>query len=165
MDFRSLMPFGRSTLARAGSDADPFSSLRREMDRLFEDFSRGMPMALAPAAQGFLTPKINVSETSGGIELTADLPGVDQKDIELDLTENVLTLKASHQEEKQDKDEQKQYHVFERSSGTFMRRLALPFEADEQAVEASFQNGVLKVFVPRRAEPEKPAKKIEIKSG
>lgn len=162
MDFRSLMPFGRAPLIRPG-EGDPFTSLRREMERLFEDFSRGG--AVGPVGQGFLTPKVNIAETEKGLELTADLPGVDQKDIDLDLTDNVLTLKARHQQEKQEKDEKRQFHLVERSTGTFMRQLQLPFEADDQSVEASFQNGVLKVFVPRRAAAEKPAKRIEIKAG
>ncbi len=155
MDFRSLMPLGRGD----------FTSLRREMDRLFEDFSRGVPAPLAQMAQGFLAPKINVAETEKGLEVTADLPGVDQKDIELDLTANVLTLKAEHEERNEESDEKRQYHLVERSSGTFLRRLEVPFEADDQNVDASFQNGVLKVFVPRRAEPEKQARRIEIKAG
>ena len=150
MDFRSLMPFARTPLIRPG-EGDPFTSLRREMERLFEDFSRGTPGQAGPMGQGFLSPRVNVAETEKGLELTAR---VDQKDIDLDLTDNLLTLKARHRQEKEEKDEKRQFHLVERSTGTFMRQLQLPFEADDQNVEASFQNGVLKVFVPRRAEPE-----------
>jgi HSP20 family protein len=77
----------------------------------------------------------------------------------------VLTLKAEHKTEKEEKDEKKQYHLVERSRGTYLRRFALPFEVDEDKVEANFDKGILKVSVPRSARPEKAARKIEIKAG
>lgn len=166
MDFKSLLPFGRATdIARTGTDADPFVSLRREMDRMFDDFSRGwgMPSATMPAS--FLSPKVDVAETDKGLELTAELPGVDYKDIDLDLTDGVLTLKAEHKEEKDETDEKKQYHLVERSTGTFLRRFALPFTPDTDKIEATFDKGLLKVMVPRATPPDKPANKIEIKAA
>jgi HSP20 family protein len=79
MDFKLPMPFGRSTrLARAGSD-DPFTSFRREMDRLFEDFNRGWAAPTTFGTSEFLSPKVNIAETDKGLEITADLPGIDQK--------------------------------------------------------------------------------------
>ena len=114
---------------------------------------------------GFLSPKVNVAETDKGLELTADLPGVDQKDIDLDLVDGVLTIKAEHREEKDERDDKKQYHLVERSYGTFLRRFVLPFEADQDKVEASFDKGVLKVFVPRQENEAKQARKIAIKNG
>ena len=93
------------------------------------------------------------------------MPGVDQKDIDLDLSEGVLTLKAEHMEDKEEKDENQRYHVVERAYGTFVRRFALPFEPDTERVEASFDNGVLRVWIPRSPEAEKRSRKIDIKSG
>ena len=163
MDFKSLLPFGRSTaLSRAATDTDPFTSFRREMDRLFDDFTRGWA-APATFATGLLSPKVNVAETDKGLEITADLPGIDQKDIEISLTGDILTLKAEHKAEKEEEDEKKQYHLVERSFGTFMRRFELPFEADTDKVEASFDKGVLKISVPRSAAAEEQVKKIPIK--
>lgn len=166
MDFKSLIPFGRSTgLARGDGDFDPFLSLRREMDRMFDDFSRGWSLPSPASSNGFLSPRVDVAETDKGLEVTAELPGIDQKDIELDIADNVLTLKAERATEKEEKDEKKHYHLVERSHGSYMRRFALPFEADPDKVEASFDKGVLKVFVPRSPEAEKHVKKIAIKAS
>lgn len=166
MDLRSLIPFSRSAApSRPGVDYDPFTAMRREMDRMFEDFGRGVPALSQSFGNGFLSPKVDVAETATGLEVTAELPGVDQKDIELDLTDGVLTLRASHASEKEEKDEGKRYHLVERSTGTYLRRFALPFPADEDKVEASFDKGVLKIVVPKAANAEKPAKKIEVKGS
>jgi HSP20 family protein len=165
MDYKSLIPFGRSSsLARSG-ETDPFTNMRREMDRMFDDFTRDWPLSLRSGGSAFLSPKVNIAETDKGLELTAELPGIDQKDIELDLSEGVLTLKAEHKIEKEEKDEARRYHLVERSYGTFLRRFALPFEADQDRIEASFDKGVLKVTIPRAPHAEKQGKKIAIKGN
>lgn len=166
MDLKTLSPFGLATdLARPGADVDPFVSLRREMDRMFADFARGWGAPTTTMPASFLAPRVDVAETDKGLELTAELPGVDYKDIDLDLTDGVLTLKAEHREEKDETDEKKQYHLVERATGTFLRRFALPFAPDVDKIEATFEKGLLKVMVPRAAPPEKPANKIEIKAA
>ncbi len=163
MDFRSLIPFGRgSSLSRPGDD--PFSAMRREMDRLFDDFSRGFP-SLGSFGNGFLSPKVDVAETDKGLEITAELPGIAEKDITLDLADGLLTLKAEHKAESQKKDEKKQYHVIERSQGTFLRQFAVPFETDAAKAEAKFEKGVLHIFVPRTGPLAKPANRIAIKGS
>jgi len=90
---------------------DPFTSFRREIDRLFEDFNRGWAAPTTFGTSEFLSPKVNIAETDKGLEVTADLPGIDQKDIEISLSDDVLTLKAEHKAEKEEKDEKKQYHL------------------------------------------------------
>ncbi len=162
MTIKSLIPFGFGAMPTRGTD--PFGDLRREMDRLFDEFSKGWTLP-ATAEMGFLTPKVDVSETDAGLEMTAELPGIDEKDIELDITDGVLTLKAKREAEKEEKDEAKKYHLVERSSGTYLRRFPLPFVPLDDEVEATFDKGVLKVVVPRRAEAEKPATKIEVKAA
>ncbi|MCF1502971.1 Hsp20/alpha crystallin family protein [Afifella sp. H1R] len=162
MDFRSMIPFGRQTALTRGPETDPFLAMRREMDRLFDDFTRDWSAPANPAAGGFLSPKVDVAETETGLELTAELPGIDEKDIELDLTDGVLTLKAENKVEREEKDEKKQYHLVERSYGTFMRRFALPFEPKADEVTASFDKGVLKVTVPRAKELEAKGRKITV---
>jgi HSP20 family protein len=168
MDFRSLTPFGRAAVSTRG-DADPFQTMRREMDRLFEDMTRGMfPAGLgspASGAAGFLAPRVDVSETAEGLDIVADLPGIDQKDIELDVADDVLTLKASHTAEKKEDDDKRHYHVVERTSGTYLRRFALPFPVDEDRIAATFDKGVLKVSVPRAADDVKQSRRIEIKGA
>ena len=78
-DFRSIIPFRRTGLARGGYD--PFTGFREEMDRLLEDFGRGLPAAFTTEKGGFLVPKVDVAETEAGLELTAELPGFDEKDV------------------------------------------------------------------------------------
>ncbi|MCS6891345.1 MAG: Hsp20/alpha crystallin family protein [Rhodovarius sp.] len=156
MALPSLFSFGR------GGDADPLVSLRREMDRMFQEMTRGFP---AMTAAGFLSPKVNLVETEAGLELTAELPGVKQEDIKLDLTQDVLTLEASTASEKEEKDEKRQYHLIERSSGTFLRRFVLPFEPEPDKVTASFESGVLKVVLPRPAQAKKTSNRIPIQGG
>ena len=77
MDFKSLVPFGRTGgLSRAGADTDPFTAMRREMDRLFDGFTRDWSAPATLSQGGFLTPRVNVSETDKGLEMTAELPGI-----------------------------------------------------------------------------------------
>jgi HSP20 family protein len=168
MDLKSLIPFGRTGLSRGPAEFDPFATMRRDIDRVFDEFTRdlGRDWALpAFRGNGFLTPRVDVAETDTGLELTADLPGVDPKDISLDLADGVLTLKASTETQKDEKDDAKHYHLVERASGTFMRRFALPFAPDTGKVAASFDKGVLKVTVPRSATEPKDTTHIEIKAA
>lgn len=170
MEFKS--PIQRRKSGEVSRPADPFTGFRQEMDRLFEDFTRGWGLpgfaASSGSASGLMSPNVNVAESDAGLEITADLPGVEQDDIDLDLADGVLTLKAEHKtekEEKDEKDEKKHYHLIERSYGTYMRRFALPFEADEDKIEAKFEKGVLTVTIPRSKEAEKAVKKISVASG
>jgi len=140
--------------------SDPFTAMRREMERLFQEMGAGSPL---PA--GFVSPKVDVAETEAGLEIHAELPGVKPEEISLDLTEGVLTLKAERSEEKKEEDKDKRWHIVERSSGAFVRRFALPFAAKEEEISATFENGVLKVTIPRAAPEAKPQRRIEIKSG
>lgn len=165
MNMKSMMPFGRSTgPARRDRAPDPFATMRQEMDRLFDSFTRDWSLP-SQLPSGFLSPKVDVAETEKGLEISAELPGIDQRDISLDLSEGILTLAAEHKEEKEEKDEKKHYHLVERSHGSFLRRFAIPFEPDANKVRASFDKGVLKVMVPRSAAAEKQVKKIAIKGG
>ena len=102
MSIKSLLPFGRTTDVTQGAASDPFTAMRRDMDRLFEDFSRGMSLPAGFSGTGMLSPKVNVSETKKGLEITAELPGIDEKDIDVDLDDGILTLKAEHKAEKEE---------------------------------------------------------------
>ena len=135
--------------------ADPFSALRAEMDSLFDSFIGGLPafsgMSGSGGGRGFtLTPHVDVKETDKEIVVEAELPGMDEKDISLALQDGVLTIRG---EKKHEYDEEKEnYRVMERRYGGFQRSLRLPDTVDENKVEASFGNGVLKVIVPKRPE-------------
>jgi len=137
---------------------NPFVSLQKEMDRLFEDFGRKMP---AGQSFGGGFPSINVQETETGLELTAELPGVAEKDIDVQVSDNTLTLKGEKREEKTI--DEKDRHVSERSFGSFRRVMPLPFSPDPDAIEAHMDNGVLTVVLPRPADAGPKAKKIEVK--
>jgi len=166
MVWNPLMPSNRGTdVRRTTRQDDPFALMRREMDRAFDDFMRGWATPGAQLPEGVVSPRVNVVEKDKGLEITAELPGVDQRDIDLDLSEGMLTLTAEHKKDREDRDENDRYHVVERAHGTLTRRFTLPFEPDTDKVEASFDNGVLKVWVPRSPEAEKHTRKIEIKSG
>lgn len=165
MDFKALMPFARPGALLRGGETDPFSALRREMDRMFDEFSRGFGGLATESENGFLVPRMDVAESDAGLEITAELPGVDPKDIKLDVADGVMTLRAERKTETEKKDEKKRYHLVERREGSFLRRFSLPFEPDQDKMEAQFDKGVLRVSVPRSAKAEAQKKTIPIKSA
>jgi HSP20 family protein len=158
MNLRSLIPIGRDrNIARRELD-DPFTSLQREIDHLFNDFTRGWP-TVGRAPQ--LTPRMDVAETDKEIEITAELPGLEEKDVQVNIADNVLTIKGEKKAEKEEED--KNYHLFERSYGSFSRTLELPAGTDPDTIKASISNGVLKVTVPKPAPAQ--VKRVQIKAA
>ncbi len=141
------------------SDVDPFRSLRREMEDAFRMFETGLPTL----SVGAKAPAVNVAETAGVIEVTAELPGVEEKDIKVGLEGNRLTISGEKKQES--KREEKDWHVEERSYGSFYRSMSLPFTPSDGAVEAHLDKGVLHVTVKKPAEAASSAKTIEIKTG
>ena len=136
---------------------DPFLSLHREMNRLFDDVFRGAALPVA-GTQGrgvsnFVNASMNVSETENEIRLTAELPGVTEQDIDISLDDDVLTIRGEKKFERAD--DKENFHFVERSYGTFQRSLRLPFPVDPEQVQASFENGVLTVTVPKTGRQER----------
>lgn len=169
--FRPLTLFNRNRNApslREGDAGDPFYQLHREMNRLFDDFFTdfGSPSLSAGAASaaGFGGARgihMDVHETREAFELEAELPGVDEDDIHVELHENLLTIRGEKTvEEKGDGDD-----VRRRAYSSFQRSLSLPFDVDPDKVDATFRNGVLKLTLPKPAELETKAKKIDVKRG
>jgi HSP20 family protein len=153
----------RGELARGGDAWEPFASLRRDMERLFEDFSRDVGWRPPTIAGTAVAPRIDVSETDTEIKIEAEMPGVDEKDVEVVLSNGRLTIKG---EKKLEKEEKKQeYYLHERSYGAFARSVGLPFEADPDQVKATFAKGVLTVTVPKPPEVKAKQKKIPIGKG
>lgn len=142
---------------------DPIDSLRREMDRMLEDFTRSWSLPQPGAA--FQSPRVDVAETEKGLEITAELPGMAPEDVTLDVVDGVLTLQAERKAESETKDEKKQYHLVERSYGKYLRRFALPFQAANDQIEAKFDKGVLHIAIPRPPQAETAASRIAIKAG
>jgi HSP20 family protein len=108
-------------------EENPFIDLRKRIDSLFDDFDRGLP-----AMPGSFAVRSNVSETDKEICVTAEIPGVEQKDIDVSVSGSRITMKGEKKSEKEEKkeDEGRQFHRVERSSGSFMRTMTLPFEID-----------------------------------
>lgn len=107
------------------------------------------------------SPRLDVSETDSAIEILADLPGMDKKDINVSLEDDLLVIKGERKEEKEQKD--KQYHTIERRTGSFYRALRLPVEVEIDKSEANFKDGVLKLKLPKSKDTKKKAAQIEIK--
>lgn len=158
MDFKSLMPFGRRELAE-----DPFTAMRREMDRMFEEMTKSFSLARPAFGMGLLAPRVDMRETDTAVEIQAELPGVTEKDVEVQLAEGVLTIKGEKKQEREEKE--KGYYLMERAYGSFLRQIPIPVEVEEDKVEAKFDKGVLTITLPKKPSAETKAKKIEIKSG
>ena len=158
MNLRSLIPIGRDRNLARGELTDPFTALQREVDRLFEDFTRAWP-TFGGASE--LMPSTDITETEKEIEITAELPGLQEKDVQVNFADNVLTIKGEKKAEKEEKD--KNYRMVERSYGSFSRTLQLPSGIDPDAIKANISNGVLKVTVPKLA--PKQVKKVEVKAA
>jgi HSP20 family protein len=147
-------------------DNDPFVSLRRGMDRLFDQVMGGfgMPGLPAPfAGTGVMAPRVDVAEMPSGIEVSAELPGIEPKDVSIELENGVLTLRAERRIERKEEDKEKRWHIVERQAGTYLRRFALPFDTEPEKVEARFEKGVLHIRIPRPEQARPQARRIEIK--
>ena len=161
MAMRDLIPWGRQeprapTLFRDES-RDPFWSFRREMDRLVDDTFRGLGLATPSFGRAMSWPSLEVSETDAEVRVTAEVPGLSEKDIELAVEDGVLTLRGERKSEGQDKER----GYSERFYGRFERRIALPSGVDEEKASARFENGVLTVTMPKAPEMER-ARRIPI---
>ena len=153
----------------------PIESLRREVDRLFEDFDRDFWRSpfrrsfgdIEPILRRGLSwgaaPAVDIVDKIEAYEVVAELPGMDEKNIEVKLVNGNLTIRGEKRDEKEEK--KKDYYQRERSFGAFERSFALPDEVDADKIEASFKKGVLTVTLPKKPQAVKPEKKIEIKAA
>jgi HSP20 family protein len=152
----------------------PLEGLRQEIDRLFDDFGVGTwrspfrssffdmdPFRRAKTAFSGM-PAVDVTETEKGYKVVAELPGMDEKNIEVKISNGMLTIKGEKQEEKEE--EKQDYYVRERSFGSFERTFQVPDGVDLDKVDASFKKGVLTVTMPKTAEAQKAEKKITVKT-
>ena len=152
---------------------DPLSSLRRELDRLFDDFraisgqrSGGM-FSPEPFWRGEFglaqAPAVDIVEHEKSYHVTAELPGMEEKDIDVKFADGVLTIKGEKKEESKEK--QKDYYRSERRFGAFQRSFSVPDGVEPDKIEATVKNGVLTVILPKSDEAQKREKRIEIKKG
>jgi len=160
MPVRDLLPFRSHRGLRRWEE--PIRSFFEEVEDLFERFFGDFEIEPAAERWSLLSPKVDLVEDDNEYRLTAELPGIDEKDLEVTLDDdNVLTIKGEKKEEKEDKG--KNYFYKERRFGSFVRRLQLPDDVNVDKIEAKFRNGVLTLHIPKIASAKK-AKKIEIKS-
>jgi HSP20 family protein len=163
MNPRSLIPSGNGNAGtRVQAPVNLFGSLQREIDRLFEDFARGSA-GMPGQAQINLVPSIDVTETDKQLVITAEMPGLERKDINISLEDDVLTIRGEKKVETKQDDKNKNYHVAERSYGVMVRAIQLPPGIDPAGIQATMSNGVLKVTIPKPAKAE--PKKIEVKEA
>lgn len=146
---------------------DPFSAMRAEMDRVFDSFlGRGFDRfpILARGERSFeLVPDIDVRESSAEFVIEVELPGMDEKDVNVTLANGVLTLKGEKKSEREEKKDD--YHVSERSYGSFQRSFRMADTIDAEKVKATFEKGVLKIILPKRPEAVPTEKRIPISQG
>jgi len=166
MNVRDLIPWNRSGQAPSvyRDDGHPFLSLHREMNRLFDDVFRGfdtrLPSLGSVSSFRGAWPNIEISETDKEIRVTAEVPGLEDKDVEVFLDDGVLTLRGEKRSETEDKEK----HFSERYYGRFERRIPLGYEVEEDKVDARFRNGVLNITLPKTSKAQSQLKRIEIKS-
>ena len=153
----------------------PLANLRREMDRLFDDFGWGFgrrPLGrtlfdVEPFWRGELSfgkaPAVDIAEREKEYEITAELPGLDESNVEVKFADGLLTIKGEKRVEKEEK--KKNYYLSERRFGSFQRSFQVPDGVDADKIAATFKNGVLTVSLPKSPEAQKKEKKIAIKEA
>jgi len=164
MAMRDLIPWGRGrdmAGLRRGEESNPFLTLHREMNRLFEDVFRGFDLAPFGSERFFEQstgwPKVELTEDDKDVKVTAELPGLDEKDVAIELANGVLAIKGEKKTESEDKD-----RLFsERYYGRFERRIPVD-DVDQEKVSASFKNGVLTVTMPKLPQAQAKVKRIAI---
>ena len=168
MDIKEIGPWkwGKKLPALKEDSMESMQALQQSMSRLFEDFfgrfNAGWDTFPLEVSRSF-NPRINVTENEKEIEVTAELPGMDEQDVEVSLSNGVLTLKGEKKQEREE--EGRDFYRLERSYGGFRRSIALPTVVQADKVEATFKKGVLRVKLPKALEAQKAAKHIAIKSA
>jgi HSP20 family protein len=142
------------------SPVKELEEMRREMDRLFEDFFAGR-RSRSNKQDAVIEPEIELFDRGNTLVLRAALPGIAKEDIDLTITQDTLTLKAELKRDESIKAED--YYIAERAYGTYSRTVQLPFEIDEQHAEASFKEGILEVVLPKKEDAKAKEVRIEVK--
>jgi HSP20 family protein len=168
MQISDLIPWGRdrNEVARQQGDGDnPLLSLQRDINRVFDDFWSRFDRS-AGASNGLLSvtgPRTDVTETDEAVDVSVELPGMDEKDIDVSLSDDVLTIRGEKKAEREEK--KKGYYLAERSYGSFYRSIPLPPGVDSEKAQAQFKKGVLTVTLPKTPEAQAKVRKIEVKAS
>lgn len=167
MNMRNLIPFARpGRVAPWREDETPVAAFRREMNRMFDamlaDFDASFASLVPGEGVGFAAwPRVDLTETDAEITVTAELPGLAEKDVEVFVDDGALTLRGERHEEKRDAERQ----IAERYWGRFERRVALPAEVLPEKVAASMKDGVLTVTLPKSPQARQRTRKITVERG
>lgn len=162
MAMRDLVPWRRGEITE-GRELHPFRALQRDFDRLMDDFTRAFRGGeLEPTWGAEFFPSVNVAEKDKEIIVTAEIPGLDEKEIDVSLSGHTLYIRGEKKEEKEEKGEQ--FYRTERHFGSFQRAIPLPSEVQEDKITASYKKGVLKIALPKSEQSQKTRKKIDIQS-
>lgn len=163
MALTDLVPWARNRAVPTQQFAegrDPFLALHREMNRMFDEFARDFGMGLPTRLGGFAAwPRVEVSETDKDVKVVAELPGMEQKDVELAFHDGVLTLKGEKKAETDGALYSERWH------GQFQRAVNVGADVDPDKIGAAFKNGVLTVTLPKRPEAQSQVKRIPISAG
>ena len=171
-DTGKMVPVKRENAKeQGGMPAYSRQQFHQEIDRLFDQVFRGFGLSsfgfdqpLFPRlADGMLKPTLDLGATDKEYTITVEIPGVDEKDIKLEIINDTLTISGEKKQEKEEKE--KNYYRMERSYGSFQRVLSLPEDADQDKINATFKKGVLTVTMPRKALPKSDVKQIEVKTA
>lgn len=141
-----LVPFGLNSM--------PFGTLRREIDRLFDDTASGR------SGGSSWMPAVNIREGAKEVSLDLELPGIKPETVDISIDAGTLTVSGEKREERREGDEDGRYHLVERSYGSFTRSFTLPQGVDEEQIQANFDNGILTISIPKTALPQ--PRKIQI---
>lgn len=157
---------------RSQAPGHPLAQFHQGMDRLFNsllsDFGapapfRSLVSLLPDVSTTLLKPTLDIASTDKAYTVAVEIPGVDEKDVQLELLDGALTIRGEKKRSREDKG--RDYYCVERSYGAFHRVLSLPGDVDENAISASFNKGVLDIILPRRAMPRSEDRQIEIKAA
>jgi HSP20 family protein len=161
MALKDLIPWNRErSVDVTRRSEEPFWSLHREMNRLFEDFARGFELAPAFGFEGF-APRVDVRETDDAILVEAEMPGLEEKDFDLTLMQHALTLRG---EKRREHEEKGSAYRYERSYGSFERTIPLPCEVEVDQAKATYRHGVLNVTLPKSESARRNVRRIEVTS-
>jgi len=167
VDFKALVPWRDKSQTPAPRDEyhDPFLAFRREVDRMFDDFFSGFGRRAVGSPFGpwsTATPSMDLTDNEKEIVVTAEMPGLDEKDFEVTLVGDLLMINGEKKTEHEDRSGNAYY--VERRFGSFSRSVRLPFEAGDQQVQANYDRGVLTVRVPKPPEAQRHVRRIELKA-
>ena len=178
MNIRDLIPWGhgrrepwsrdtRAVATRRDDDDDPMRAFQLDLNRVFDDFWRRLELPMLGAGDGGaesgLAPQVDVRETDKEVEVVAELPGMDEADVDVSVAAGMLTIRGEKKSERER--EGNGYILRERSFGRIERLVPLPEGLDLDSAEATFKNGVLTVRIAKTAEAQRAAKRIQVQRG